>query len=204
MLENLKNQERLSQQEEDRIDKKIRIAILVMTGIAVALIIWALVLKKPIGTWYYALIITLLAAVWFLKCVLGGLLKHSLAQRTEEETAAYLKTAGLEFVSYAGLVWFLIGMNGNGIFGAVVYMFGMVAARKQREIYYGISDEETGKEESSELPDSQEADGREAGGVSTEDAGSREAETRSQDTPDALPTAANRLLREKEPEDGSV
>ena len=71
MLDNLKNQERLSQQQEDRIDRNIRIAILAMTGVAVALIIWALVLKKPVGTWYYALIITLLAAVWFIKCVLG-------------------------------------------------------------------------------------------------------------------------------------
>ena len=204
MLDNLKNQERLSQQQEDRIDRNIRIAILAMTGVAVALIIWALVLKKPVGTWYYALIIMLLAAVWFIKCVLGGLLKHSLAQRTEKEVAAYLKAAGLEFVSYAGLVWFLIGMDGKGIFGAVVYMFGMVAARKQRETYYGISDEETDTQKTAEHTGGQEADGPEADSLQTDGANSMGADPIEQDTPDALPTAANRLQREKEPEDGSV
>ena len=118
MLENLKNQERLSQDEEDRIDNRIRIIVLVMTGVVVAVIIWALVTKKPIGTWYYALILTLLAVIWLIKCVAATFLKHALAQRTDEQVSAYLKAAGLEFVSYAGLAWFLIGMNGNGIFGA--------------------------------------------------------------------------------------
>ena len=136
--------------------------------------------------------------------MLGGLLKHSLAQRTEEEAAAYLKAAGLEFVSYAGLVWFLIGMDGKGIFGAVVYMFGMVAARKQRETYYGISDEETDTQKTAEHTGGQEADGPEADSLQTDGANSMGADPIEQDTPDALPTAANRLQREKEPEDGSV
>ena len=198
MLENLKNQERLSQDEEDRIDNRIRIIVLVMTGVVVAVIIWALVTKKPIGTWYYALILTLLAVIWLIKCVAATFLKHALAQRTDEQVSAYLKAAGLEFVSYAGLAWFLIGMNGNGIFGAIAYLVAMTAARKQRELYYQ-------EPETEEHPD----------GETQETSASfmehpEKGETGKKKDADevsalgALPSAADREQREKEHEDGSV
>ena len=195
MLENLKNQNRLSPEEEERIDRVIRIFILVVTGVVIAVIIWALVTKKTFVSWYYALILTLLAMVWVVKCVLGGILKHSLAQRTDEQVMAYLKAAGLELVSYAGLAWFLIGMQGNGIFGAIVYLIGTTGARKQREIYYkepGEEEEETGGDAAQ--PEEQDADDGSAPGA--EDAPASETLT--------LPSAADRLQREKELQDGSV
>ena len=198
MLENLKNQERLSQSEEDRIDNRIRIIILALTGVVVAVIIWALVTKKPIGTWYYALILTLLAVIWLTRCVAATFLKHALAQRTDEQVSAYLKAAGLEFVSYAGLAWFLIGMNGNGIFGAIAYLVAMTAARKQRELYY--QEPETGEQEDGEAQDAdvsskeQSPDGK--AGV--------KADSDEDSALSALPSAADREQREKELENGSV
>ena len=195
MLENLKNQNRLSMEEEERIDRVIRIFILSVTGVVVAVIIWALVTKKAFGSWYYALILTLLATVWVVRCVVGGILKHSLAQRSNEQVMAYLKAAGLELVSYAGLAWFLIAMQGNGIFGAIVYLIGTTGARKQREIYYqepGEEEEETPGDTAQ--PDEPEAD---AGSALTAE-GTRPSET------NTLPSAADRLQREKELEDGSV
>lgn len=184
MLEQLKNQDRLSVEEEDRIDRIIRIGILIVMGALIALMLWVVIKKKPLGTWYYALILTTLAIVWFVKCVLSAILKHSLAQRTDEQVSAYLKASGLELIAYAGLAWFLVGFSGNGMFGAVAYMLGVTGARKEREIYYreeGESEEE-GTEESA-LPDARE-------------------QTLSE--PGALPSAADRQQREKEQEDGSV
>ena len=202
MLENLKNQERLSPREEDRIDNRIRIIILVMTGIVVAVIIWAVVKKKPLGPWYYALILTLLAIIWILKCVVAGLLNHALAQRTDEQVAAYLKAAGLELASYAGLGWFLIGLNGNGIIGAVIYLIAMTTGRKQMELYYKEPGEEEDADGSAETSGQNPKDGE----LDRKADEAREPEE--SDVLAALPSAANREQREqeseKESEDGSV
>ena len=183
MLEQLKNQNRLSTEEENRIDRRIRIGILVLMGALIAFMIWVVVRKKPLGTWYYAMILTTLAVVWFVKCVLSAILKHALAQRTDEQVSAYLKASGLELIAYAGLAWFLVGLNGNGMFGAVAYMIGVTGARKQRESY---EQEDASEEEAAE-----------------EGADPDAAKTTGAENP-ALPSAADRELREKEPEDGSV
>ena len=196
MLEQFRNQERLSVEEEERIDRNIRYFILALMGVIIAVLLWIVIAKKPLGPWYYALIITVLAVVWFSKCVLSAILKHSLAQRSDEQVSAYLKGAGLELLAYAGLCWFLVGLNGNGIYGAVAYLIGMTGARKQREAYY----QEPGQEEEAGGSDAPEADtgSQEILPSAQEISDSMESE------PGALPSAADRLLREKESEDGSV
>ena len=187
MLDTLRNQERLSGSEEERIDRNARIVILVLTGIVVAVIIWAVASKKTIGTWYYALILTLLAVIWIVKCVVAGILKHALAQRTDEQVNAYLKAAGLELAAYAGLAWFLIGMNGNGIFGAIIYLFGITGARKQREIYYQEPGQE--EEQDSARPSSED---------SVMESQTREIpESGDGNMMDTLPSAADREQREQ-------
>lgn len=205
MLEKYRNQERLSVEEEDRIDRIIRIFILVLMAVIIAVLVWIVIAKKPLGAWYNAVIITVLAVVWFSKCVLSAILKHSLAQRSDEQVSAYLKGAGLELLSYAGLCWFLVGLNGNGIYGAIVYLIGMTGARKQRETYY----QEPGQEEedgSSDEPDTTgSSDGPDADIDSQETpALVQEASDSSESALGALPSAADRMLREKESEDGSV
>ena len=217
MLEKFRNQERLSIEEEDRIDRNIRIFILVLMAVIIAVLLWIVIAKKPLGAWYNAVIITVLAVVWFTKCVLSAILRHALAQRSDEQVSVYLKGAGLELLSYAGLCWFLVGLNGNGIYGAIVYLIGMTGARKQREIYY----QEPGEEEesdsgaeadtggSSDEPDTTEPDT--AGSGDEPDTGSQDPPALAQAASDssesalgALPSAADRILREKESEDGSV
>ena len=206
MLEKFRNQERLSVQEEERIDRNIRYFILALMGVIIAVLLWIVIAKKPLGSWYYALIITVLAVVWFSKCVLSAILKHSLAQRSDEQVSAYLKGAGLELLSYAGLCWFLVGLNGNGIYGAIAYLIGMTGARKQRDAY----DQEPGQEEEAGGSDAPEADtgSQEVLPSAQEISDSAESEPgvlpSAESEPGALPSAADRLLREKESEDGSV
>lgn len=191
MLDNLRKQERLSPEEEERIDSRIRIVILVMMAVAVAVIIFLLLLKKTLGTGYYVGILTLLAVVWILKYVVSAILKHSLAQRTDKQVSAYLKAAALEFVAYVGLGWFLVAMQGNAILGAAVYVFGLSTARSQRDIYYQEDEEEDG---SGTHPENQVLD--------SEDGTTPELSQPS--GLDALPSAADRQQREEDVEDGSV
>ena len=205
MLEKFRNQERLSIEEEERIDRNIRIFILVLMAVIIAVLLWIIIAKKPLGAWYNAVIITVLAVVWFSKCILSAILKHSLAQRSDEQISAYLKGAGLELLAYAGLCWFLVGLNGNGIYGAIAYLVGMTGARKQREAYY----QEPGQEEESASSD--EADTNGSGDEPGAGTDSQEPLALVQDASDssesglgALPSAADRMLREKESEDGSV
>ena len=206
MLEKFRNQERLSVDEEERIDRNIRYFILVLMGVIIAVLLWIVIAKKPLGPWYYASIITVLAVVWFSKCVLSAILKHSLAQRSDEQVSAYLKGAGLELLSYAGLCWFLVGLNGNGIYGAIAYLIGMTGARKQREAYY----QEPGQEEEAGGSDAPEADtgSQEVLPSAQEISDSAESEPgvlpSAESEPGALPSAADRLLRDKESDDGSV
>ena len=206
MLEKFRNQERLSVEEEERIDRNIRYFILALMGVIIAVLLWIVIAKKPLGSWYYALIITVLAVVWFSKCVLSAILKHSLAQRSDEQVSAYLKGAGLELLAYAGLCWFLVGLNGNGIYGAIAYLIGMTGARKQRDAYY----QEPGQKEEAGGSDAPEADtgSQEALPSAQEISDSAEREPgalpSAESEPGALPSAADRLLREKESEDGSV
>ena len=188
MLEYLRKQERLSEEAEERVEKKIRIAVLVLAAVVVTVIVVALVRKVAFGTWYYALILSMVAAVWIVRYVLSAFWKHSLAGRTDKQVFAYLKAAGLELIAYAGLCWFLVALQGNAIIGAAIYLFGITGARKQREIYY--EEPEPSEETSGSVPpDSGE--------------GKRVTEESSEVMP-ALPSAADREQRERESEDGSV
>ena len=189
MLDKLRNQERLSPAEEYRIEKWIRIGILAGMAVALGVIVWAVIQKKTFGTGYYAAILSLLAAVWFLKYVLAAILKHSLAQRTDEQVNAYLKAAGLELVAYAGLGWFLVAMTGNAIIGAVIYMFGVMAARKQRDIYEGGSDEEEADDDAAASPS--DASASAPGPRGSEDNSTNRGMS-------GLPSAADRQERERE------
>ena len=60
-------------------------------------------------------------------------------------------------------------------------MFGMVAARKQRETYYGVSDKETDTQKTAEHTGGQEADGPEADSLQTDGANSMGADPIEQD-----------------------
>ncbi len=190
MLDNLRQMNRLSDDEERRIENRIRIVIFALAAAVVIFVVMQGLRGEKLGPFYYAIMLILLAVIWIAQDVVGCVLKHALAQRTDEQVNAYLKAAGLDLLAYAGLAWFLMAMNSNSIIGAAIYVVGITGARKQRDIYY-------------QEPEEAEADIVEGEGrvIETEDASSK---ADSSEMLDSLPTAADRQQREKETEDGSV
>ena len=51
MLEQFRNQERRSVEEEERIDRNIRYFILALMGVIIAVLLWIVIAKKPLGSW---------------------------------------------------------------------------------------------------------------------------------------------------------
>ncbi len=193
MLEKLRNQERLSEEEERRIDSKIRIIVFAMAAAIILFMIWKAFHGAQLGPFYYGVMLTMLILAWILKNVVATVLRHSLAQRTDAQVSAYLKAAGLDFIAYAGLAWFLLSMsNSNSIIGVAVYAIAITTARRQREVYEEEPEDENGN-------DVVDGEGRVIdSGDGSSSSGSASASA------NALPTAANREEREKETEDGSV
>ncbi len=186
MLDNLRQMNRLSDAEERRIENRIRIIIFALALAVVIFVVMQGLKGVKLGPFYYGIMLTLLAVIWILQDVVGTVLKHALAQRTDEQVNAYLKACGLDLLSYVGLAWFLVAMNSNSIIGAAIYVVGITSSRKQRDIYY----KEPGEEEESNIV---EGEGRVVD--SGDDTASKDNEPASFES---LPTAADRQFREQQ------
>ncbi len=171
MLDKLKNMEPLSPQEENRIMRKLRAVVLVMAGLVLAFAIWSIVKKRDFTAVYYVIVSVFLFCNWFLIDVAPAFLCRALAGRSDKKVSAFLKMAGLGLLGNIGLGWFLMSMQNQTMYGALVYLVSVIMARKQREIYYGPDDEDEAQEQ----------------------APAKEEEARK--TPEHLPTAADRLRR---------
>ncbi len=171
MLDKLKNMEPLSPQEENRIMRKLRAVVLVMAGLVLAFAIWSIVKKRDFTAVYYVIVSVFLFCNWFLIDVAPAFLCRALAGRSDKKVSAFLKMAGLGLLGNIGLGWFLMSMQNQTMYGALVYLVSVIMARKQREIYYGPDDEDEAQEQ----------------------APAKEEEARK--TPEHLPTAADRLKR---------
>ncbi len=190
MLDKLRNMEPLSAQEENRILTRLRAAILILAGLVLAFAVWSIVNKREFSTAYYVIVVIFLFCNWFLIDVAPAFLCRALAGRSDRKVNAFLKMAGLGLLGNIGLGWFLMSMQNQTMYGALVYLVSVIWARKQREIYYGPDEEEE------EVPKEEVAEEK----VVPKD-------------PQHLPTAADRLKRlneisagldETEEKDGSV
>ena len=173
MLEKLRNMEPLPSEEARRLDKKLRMGILAAAVCVAAVVVWMFVTKRPVGKLYFAVVFLFLACNWTLSDLIPAFAGRALAGRSDEQVSAFLKAAGLDLLANIGLGWFLAAMSHGSIYGAVVYFIGITGARKQRDIYFGTAEK---KEKKAELREPEPAD------------------------PALLPTAADRLEREAEPE----
>ena len=167
MLERLRNMEPLSGQEEYRIRSRLRNIILLLAGMVLAFAIWAIVQKKGFSPVYYVIIVVFLLCNWLLMDVAPLFLCRAIAGRTDRQVSAFFKLMGLGLLGNLGLGWFLLAMNNQSIYGALVYLISTMAGRKQREIYFS-KDEEAEKEPAPKKPEKE---------------------------PDHLPTAADRMNR---------
>ncbi len=168
MLDNFRKMEPLTPQEENRVYRKLRLAVIIIAASVLAYVIWSIVAKKGFSTIYYVLIGIFLVSHWILSDVAPIWLCRALAGRSKAQSEAYVKAALFGLLSDIGLGWFLIAMSNHSIYGALLYLLGVTFARKQREIY-NSKEEET--EEETEIAEEPEK------------------------TPEHLPTAADRLKR---------
>ncbi len=206
MIDNLRQMERLDDNTERSIERKTRTAIIIAAIVTIVFIIWAAFKRQNDSPLYAAIIIIFLCLYWVLQDVGPMWWKRALAGRSDEQVQAYLKAMGFDLLANVGLGWFLVTISGNSFAGALIYMFGVMGARKQREIYYGNKDDETGDSEDGEPVLSADAPLPTAADRSlrAEDASGPDVSA-----DEALPTAADRSLRaedasETEDGDGSV
>lgn len=172
MLDNLRKMEPLSAQEENRIMHRLRMTVLVIALAVLAFVVWSIVKKREFSTIYYVIVILFLAANWILTDVAPIFLARVLAGRTSAQAGGYLKAVLFGLLANAGLGWFLLSMNNQSLYGALVYLLGITMARKQRDIYR--SEDEAGEENA------------------------EEAKTQNREeaaAPEHLPTAADRMRR---------
>ena len=168
MLEKLRNMEPLSHEEESRINHRLRLAVILVAAGVLAFVIWSIVSKKGLSPAYYALVVVLLLTNWGLSDVAPIFLCRALAGRTRKQVNAYLMIVLFGLVANIGLGWFLLALQNQSIYGALLYLLGVTFSRKQREIYNSTDEEE---EEEPQKPEPEEV------------------------KPDHLPTAADRLKR---------
>ncbi|MDD3794524.1 MAG: hypothetical protein PHE06_00895 [Lachnospiraceae bacterium] len=132
---------------DEKQKKKINRGIVIVTSILAAAvlgyIIYALVVTKKIGTGYYIVIISFLAAYWLLTNVVEVVLTKELEEKTPAQIKAYKIYAFLNLVGVGGLGYFAIAIgDNNGMMGALIYVATMMAKRRYWEEYMGIKKEE--------------------------------------------------------------
>lgn len=170
MEEKGKSEERLSREEEYRIDQKIRMSAILLAVCILAYLIYCMMKKVQIGIVYYVIVIAFCAVYWTMSDLVSLKLKRGFAGRSERQKSAYKKMAALDLIGDIGLGVFLVGINEQySLVGAGVFLIGVVYGRKFRTEY-------------------EKEDGERSGGP-----GSRAAGEGQTGTP--LPSAADRVQR---------
>ena len=117
-----------------------------MAGVAilVALIVYMIVsavVFHAVGPVYRVLAIVVLVVFWFITEILPFLLTKELEGLSADRKSAYYKYLALTFVSYAGIAYFMLNTEGNGIVGAMIYVAATMYKRRFQAIFTGRDQE---------------------------------------------------------------
>ena len=135
---------RLTRAEENRIDMRIRIGVIIGALIVLAYLIFCAAQRKEAGAAYYIIVAAFIVFYWLSADVIALKLKHGFAGRTEAQKTAYKKMAALDAVGCVGLALFLTGGigestsgsgNSSSLIGAMIYLFSVIYARRLRADY---------------------------------------------------------------------
>lgn len=143
---------------DKRRKKKIRdilfVASMILLACLFAFIIYMAVSKKAIGAVYYGVVILFLVVFWVLSDVLPIVLTHGFEGKEESQKQAYRIYALIDAVGLAGLGYFALALNSNGMMGAIVYAAAIMMKRKYYDEYLEVpkpeEDSEDGEETSQE------------------------------------------------------
>ena len=189
--QNAENQ-RLSREEEFKIDQRIRIGVIIGAVLILAYLAYCAVKKIEIGIAYYVIVGVFIALYWLFMDVISLKLKHGFAGRSQSQKAAYYKMAVIDLIGVIGLGLFLMGgvgadsSSGTGggsgntsLIGAVIYLICFMTARRLRQQYERTPGEEEGSAEQKKEENAEKGKADEKGASSA-----------------VLPTAADRQQRQ--------
>lgn len=132
----------------------INIAGLVVLALAVLAMSLGLIKGTITGKQANIIVGTGLAVFWLLSDIVEPFVCGRMQDTTLAQKEAYVKYIALDLIGYAGVMYFLMGVGGNGksggILGAVVFAVSMKPKRNQRDIFLGIVTEEEKEEEHEE------------------------------------------------------
>ena len=145
MKQKTDEEERLTREEEFRIDQRIRIGVILGAALILAYLAYCAVKKIQIGVVYYVIVGAFIVLYWLFSDVIALKLKHGFAGRTAAQKSAHLKMAAVDLVGVIGLGMFLVsgvgdsGNNGNSgsssLIGAVIYLVCFMTAKRLRLQY---------------------------------------------------------------------
>ncbi|HCG60549.1 MAG TPA: hypothetical protein DEV97_11220 [Lachnospiraceae bacterium] len=145
MKQKTDEEERLTKEEEFRIDQRIRIGVILGAALILAYLAYCAVKKIQIGVVYYVIVGAFITLYWLFSDVIALKLKHGFAGRTAAQKSAYLKMAAVDLVGVIGLGMFLVsgvgdsGKDGNSgsssLIGAVIYLICFMTAKRLRLQY---------------------------------------------------------------------
>ena len=147
------------------------VSMILLAGLF-AFIIYMAVTEKAVGPFYYGVVILFLIVFWLLTDVLPIVLTNGFEGKVDSQKQAYRTYALIDAVGLAGLGYFALSLNSNGMMGAIVYAAAIMMKRK----YYDQFRELPQTEEASEDEEPSQSGDEETREAEIEEANQEEAQ----------------------------
>lgn len=146
---------------DERRKKKIKdilfaVSMLMLAGLF-AFIIYMAATKRSTDMLYYGVIVVFLVVFWTLTDILPITLTGGFEGKSDAQKQAYRNYAIIDAVGLAGLGYFAMSLNGNGMMGAIVYAAAIMMKRKFYDEYRdGPQQQEEAAEETAAIEEAPE------------------------------------------------
>ena len=115
-------------------DRLFAVSMLMLAGLF-AFIIYMAATKRSTDMLYYGVIVVFLIVFWALTDILPITLTGGFEGKSDAQKQAYRTYAIIDAVGLAGLGYFAMSLNGNGMMGAIVYAAAIMMKRKYYDEY---------------------------------------------------------------------
>lgn len=140
----------MDEMKRKKIERRITISSMLLAACVMGYFLYTMIVRREIGPEYYVVIVTFLSLFWILTDVLSVVLTKGFEGKTEAQIKAYKIFALLDLVGLAGLAYFVMALQNNGMMGAIIYAAAIMGKRKFYEEYRGITSDEDGDAAESE------------------------------------------------------
>ena len=152
------------------------VSMILLAGLF-AFIIYMAVTEKAVGAFYYGVVILFLIVFWLLTDVLPIVLTNGFEGKVDSQKQAYRTYALIDAVGLAGLGYFALSLNSNGMMGAIVYAAAIMMKRKYYDQFRELPQpEEASEDEETREGEIEEENRDEVQGAETEESDREEAQ----------------------------